>query len=168
MPVRTVRRRRVVRPLADGDSPRRTRVKARKDEVGPVSSPLRVQNSAAIGLIDRRNIEARANLTDPARAPGANVELLHLSAIVAEHGVDDRFAVRGPRGGERSLASRYRARLLAIAIDDLQHAVVHVRDARLGDPALSEHPLLDLVGDSVQNETPITIAPVEEKMLRLQ
>ena len=94
-----------------------------------------------------------------------DIQFLNLSSGVAEHGVDDRLARRRPCGRERPTPGCDCPRLGSVAVDDLQLTVGDVRDAGLRDASLAKHPMLDLVGDSVQSETPVAVALVEEKVI---
>src|SRR5712691_304479 len=163
-----ISRRIIVSTSADGDFFRKAGVESCKNQIGAVPVPLRVKNRISTGLIDRRDVETSANLTHSACPTRAHVELLHLCAGVAQDGEDHRTTSRGPRRRQRTATSRNCARLCPIAVDDLQLAVVDVRDPSLRHTALAEHPLLYHVRHPVQGETPIAVAPVEEKVLRLK
>src|SRR5712671_4178133 len=128
---------------------------------GTVAGSLRIENRVSARLVDRRDVEPGANLTDSARATRSHVELLHLGPGVAENR-EDNCPPRGrPRWRQCATTCRDRARLGAIAVDDLELAVVDVRNARLGDSAFPENPLLDLIRHPVQREPPIPVPPVE-------
>ena len=96
-----------------------------------------------------------------------HIQFLHLRPGVAEHCVRDGLARRRPCGRERPTPGCDCARLGSVAVDDLQLTVGDVRDASLRDASLAKHPMLDLVGDSVQSETPVAVALVEEKVIGL-